>query len=140
MRTRLSVILVAAVAGAMLSGCSYFTDETDPTPSVSTPGEAAVGAAPTKPARVRVADLMAKAGCKGKVIGTQLYTYETGRCDLGGTEVTIGVFDTQQLRDQWADGVKNLGGTMVVGTGWAAWVMKPDAATTLASALDGQVL
>ncbi len=140
MRTRLSVILVAVVAGAMLSGCSLITGETDPTPSTSTPGDAAVGAAPTKPPRIRVADLMAKANCVGKVIGTQLYTYETGRCDLAGTEVTIGVFDSQQLRDQWASGVKDLGGTMVVGTGWAAWVMKPDTATTLATALGGRVL
>jgi hypothetical protein len=92
-------------------------------------------------ARLRVADLMRIGGCRGQAIGTQLYSYETGRCRLDGVEVTIAVFDSAKLRDQWVDTGRGFGFTFAVGDGfWAAAAERPDAATKLAEKLGGRVL
>ncbi|WP_203911279.1 hypothetical protein [Rhizocola hellebori] len=90
-------------------------------------------------ARLHVADLMAKAGCKGTIIGTQLYSFETGRCTLSGVEVTIAAFDTATLRDDWVKAAKQFGGSYVTGQGWAARVEQADTAETLARLLGGKV-
>jgi hypothetical protein len=83
---------------------------------------------------------MAQAACGGGVIGTQLYSYETGRCQFGGEEVTIAVFETADLRDQWIAASRTFGGHFVAGPGWAAGTNKPDAARVLANVLHGQVV
>jgi hypothetical protein len=126
------VILVAAGAGVIVYA---FASAGDAAKSAG-PGS------PTSPARLRVADLMNRAGCKGSVIGTQLYSYETGRCDLGGAQTTIAVFDTDALRDKWIKAGKDmgLGGTIVAGSGWAAWVLGVDGADKLAATLGGTVV
>jgi hypothetical protein len=130
----LATVILAAVL--VIGGCSG----TDKPITASTTQAAAPAAAKTKaPTRLRVAALMTKASCDGKVIGTQLYSYETGRCDLHGTTVTIAVFDSDRNRDAWTDAAHQFGGTAVTGPGWAASVEKPDAADTLAKALGGRI-
>lgn len=136
-----AVLAVAALAvGAYIVTRQTTIDSTPTGPGVGLGAASATPAAPTTAARVRVADLMARAGCNGQVIGTQLYSYETGRCDVVGTSVTIAVFDTDQLRDQWVEAGRQFGGTFVVGTGWAAGLENPDAAAGVASKLQGRVL
>jgi hypothetical protein len=92
------------------------------------------------PDRLHVTDLMKKANCVGGVIGTQLHSYETGRCRLAGIEVTIAVFETGEQRDQWLASARQFDGTLVAGVGWAAGMNRPDAAPLLVSALGGQVV
>lgn len=95
----------------------------------------------TAPARPpRVAELMTRAGCRGSVIGTQLYSRETGRCMFHGHEVTIAAFATNVLRDQWVDFGRQLGAVMVEGELWAAAVDGPDQALQLADVLGGRRL
>lgn len=88
----------------------------------------------------RVADLMTKAGCDGALIGTQLYSRETGRCTYQGATVTIAAFDNDELRDRWLEFGRQYGGTFVVGRNWAAGLDKPDPAAPLAAALAGRVV
>jgi hypothetical protein len=84
---------------------------------------------------------MKRAGCKGKVIGTQLYSRETGRCNMpGGGEVTFAVFDTADLRDQWVAVGKSFGGNYAQGADWAAAADSPDDAAAWAAKLNGTVL
>lgn len=134
-------LITAVLAGALLiSGAGACSKQE--TPATAAPVDAA--ASPTlAPApstvRLRVTDLMTKAGCKGAVIGTQLYSTETGRCTLSGTEVTIGVFDTAALRDEWVKAAKQFGGSYVTGEGWAARLDKADGVDTLAQLLGGKV-
>lgn len=126
----ITVVLILAA----LTACS------SPAPEPAQPAaKPAASSPPPSPshARLSVADLMAKAGCKGEVIGTQLYSYETGRCMLAGGEATIAVFDTAQLRDEWVKAGQGLGGTIVAGDGWAAWLEKGTGADQLATALGG---
>jgi hypothetical protein len=87
----------------------------------------------------RVGELMSKAGCKGGLIGTQLYSRETGRCQYRGTEVTIAAFESNELRDRWVEFGRQFGATMVTGERWAAGVGGPDQAKALAVALGGDV-
>lgn len=88
----------------------------------------------------RVAALMTRAGCDGAVIGTQLYSRETGRCALGAATVTIAVFDTDELRDQWINYGRQYGGTFVRGPRWAAGLDAPDQAGDLAQLLGGTLV
>jgi len=105
-----------------------------PNPAAATTAGGAVA-----PAAVRVVDLMNRAGCRGGVIGTQLYSTETGRCNLpGGAEVTLATFTSDQLRDQWVTTAKEYGGSFARGPGWAAMASSPSAAATVASKLGGQ--
>jgi hypothetical protein len=90
------------------------------------------------PARFSVTKLMADAGCTGAVIGTQMFSYETGRCDLDGGEVTIAAFDSNDLRNQWTESASAYGGTFVQGDRWAAMVGSPAVARTLAERLEGR--
>lgn len=88
------------------------------------------------PPRLRVADLITRAGCNnGTVIDTQLYSYETGRCTLNGVEVTVAVFDSDQLRDRWLEAGQQFGGSFVSGNGWAAGTTGLDTANAFAAAV-----
>jgi len=133
----------AGVAGALLAPSSPPAAQqpaagTSGTPGPLTPTTAATEAAAVAPADVRVTALMSQAGCPGKIVGTQLYARETGRCTLGRTEVTVATFTDDQLRDQWVSAAKQYGGTFVVGDRWAAMADSPDAARVLADKLDGR--
>ncbi|WP_238005551.1 hypothetical protein KZZ52_42395 [Dactylosporangium sp. AC04546] len=81
---------------------------------------------------------MTQMGCTGKVIDTQLFSKETGRCMLGDDEVTIAVFDTPQLRDEWVKAGKQFGGNYVVGPNWAAGMDRLNTAATVAEKLKGE--
>jgi hypothetical protein len=104
-----------------------------PSASLAPSSDPAVG-----PARFSVTELMADAGCTGAVIGTQMFSYETGRCMLDGGEVTIAAFDSNDLRDQWIESASQYGGTFVRGERWAAMVDRPGTADTLAERLEGR--
>ena len=137
---RAEAVLVAGfLLAASISGCSASgpAEAGSTTPPTATAPATTAAAAPTK---LRVADLMAQAVCVGGVIGTQQYSYETGRCQFGGDEVTIAVFDTNDLRDQWIAASRTFGGNFVAGPGWAAGMNKPDAARVLANVLHGRVV
>lgn len=123
-----ALIVVGGVAIALALTAGGDSPEAAASPVTATAAE-----------RLSVADLMDRAGCVGDVIGTQLYSYETGRCDLGGSEVTIAAFDTAELRDQWVEFGRDFGGTFVLGDGWAAFVEHPAAADALAGVLGGEV-
>lgn len=144
MHTRIALALVAALAltaaGCSSSGTTSTTSTTDSIPAPSAP--AAETPAPEPPAAEppRVADLIAQLGCDGGPIETQLYARETGRCQLDGGEVTIATFDTPDLRDEWTGFVRDLGGNLVAGDSWAAWVGSPDTAATVAETLGGEVI
>jgi hypothetical protein len=84
---------------------------------------------------------MKKAGCKGKVIGTQMYSRETGRCNLAsGGEITIATFNTKKLRDEWVKFGADFGGNFAIGAEWAAWAQNMDDAQAVADKLAGRVL
>jgi hypothetical protein len=123
------VIIALVVAGAVLGGFMLTRDS-----------DTAAATTNSSPERLRVTVLMAKANCVGGIIGTQLYSYETGRCVLAGVQVTIAVFETGELRDQWLASARQFNGTLVAGVGWAAGMQKPDPAPQLAAALGGQVV
>jgi hypothetical protein len=116
-------------AGAKPTATVGALPSASPTPS----SDPAVG-----PARFSVTELMADAGCTGAVIGTQMFSYETGRCMLDGGEVTIAAFDSNDLRDQWIESASQYGGTFVRGERWAAMVDRPGTADTLAERLEGR--
>lgn len=141
----LGVAVLVAGAGALAYALTRDTVQDIATPppaatsSTAPAGQGAAGPAPAE--RLRVVDLMTRAGCPGNVIDTQLYSYETGRCQHpAGGEVTVAVFDTDALRDQWVEVGRGFGGTIVVGDGWAAGVDRPDAAEQLATALGGRLV
>lgn len=86
---------------------------------------------------------MTKAGCPTpKVIGTQLYSYETGRCTIGkDDEITVAVFDTNQMREEWIKFAKQFGGNYVIGPGWGAVSAgSPDIAKDVATKLGGTIV
>lgn len=110
-------ILAASVAIAGVVACGNGTDnevdggQTQPT-----------DAAPTEPAttaEVTVTELMQEAGCQGDLIEPQLYTNEVGRCTLDGHELDVATFDTNDLRDEWAAFVDDLGAHVETGDRWA---------------------
>ncbi|ADP83224.1 hypothetical protein [Pseudofrankia inefficax] len=82
-----------------------------------------------------VADLMAKAGCQGRVIDPQLYSREVGRCTLAGQEVTVATFDDNAKRDQWVSFGEGLGMTAKTGDRWAAGSIGAAGAETFATAI-----
>ncbi len=123
------VIIALVVAGAVLGGLMLTRDS-----------DSAAATTNASPERLRVTVLMEKAKCVGGVIGTQLYSYETGRCEIAGVKVIIAVFETGELRDQWLASARQFSGTLVAGVGWAAAMDKPDPAPQLAAALSGQVV
>lgn len=140
MRSRNAYAAMAVIGAAIVAIVSVGT-YIYVTSRPARPGAATqqVGAA-TPPPKPRVADLMARANCTGSVIETQLFAYETGRCNVAAGEVTLAVFDTDALRDQWIAAGRGYGGTFVVGPGWAAGSFSPDAATALAASLGGVVV
>ncbi|MDM4722641.1 hypothetical protein QTQ03_24720 [Micromonospora sp. WMMA1363] len=81
--------------------------------------------APSDPAPVADAPaldvevLMASAGCAGGLLDPKSYSRDVGRCTLSGHEVTVAVFDDNDRRDHWAAYIKDVGGTVVTGDGWA---------------------
>lgn len=134
-RARLGFGLAALAALATVAGgVALAVGFTQP----DRPATRAPAGTPATVAELRVTDLMRRAGCDGQVIGTQLYSKETGRCTLAGAEVTIAVFDTDALRDQWVDFARQYGGNLVTGAGWAAGAGNPDAAVAVARRLGGQ--
>lgn len=138
---RLAAFAVAAFLG--VAGCG-----SDPAPQAAPPPAAVPSplASPTPSpwpslVEIEVTDLMNKAGCKSaKVIGTQLYSKETGRCMIGSTEVTWAIFDTDKLRDEWITFGKQYGGNYVAGAGWAAAADSRSAAKAVAGKLGGKVV
>lgn len=95
-------------------------------------------AAPKADGPPRVADLMKQLGCaNAAVIGTQLYSRETGRCTAAGGSITIASFESTRLRDQWVAAGKQFGGSIVVGDGWALFAEGPDDADAAAAKLGG---
>ena len=133
-QNRLPAVVVVILALVVLGGAVYggYTFAFAESPAVAEPD--------ASPERLHVTDLMAKANCVGGVIGTQLHSYETGRCRLAGVEVTIAVFETGELRDQWLASARQFSNTLVAGVGWAAGMDKPDAAPILVAMLDGRVV
>jgi hypothetical protein len=132
-----------AALGAVLLVLALGACSSDDPPATPSAGGAAASSAAPKPAaaKLRVAELLKKTGCKGKVIGTQMYSRETGRCTMpAGGEVTFALFDTNALRDQWVDFGKQYGGNYVVGAGWAAAADDPDDAATWAKKLSGKTV
>jgi hypothetical protein len=135
---RLPTVALLVVA---LSGCTTETETPPPAAAAASPS-ATVAPSPSAVAKLRVTDLMVKAGCATPaVIGTQLYSYETGRCTIGkDSEITVAVFDTDALRDQWVTAGRSFGGNLVVGPGWALAAGSPDVAATVAGKLGGTAL
>jgi len=86
--------------------------------------------------------LMTDAGCaKAEIIGTQLYSKETGRCTIGKDDsVTFAVFASDQLRDEWVKFGASFGGNFAAGSGWAVYTTSPDVAQAVAVALGGKAL
>lgn len=137
-RTPIALAVTAALALA-LAACGDDPARTTTDQPHTTPAAAPASAPATKSTPPRVAALMAAAGCQGSVIGTQLYSRETGRCTIGANEITIAAFTDHTLRDQWVDASRQLGGSLITGDGWAAWCTSPDTATTVATRLRGTV-
>lgn len=109
-------------------------------PSKAT-GTNATTAVASSHVRLRAMDLMTKAGCTDASVGiTQTYSYETGRCQLHGVPVLIAMFDSTQLRDQWLQAARQVGGTFVEAESWAAKADTPEAAAALAKALGATVV
>lgn len=138
-------VLVMLVAGA-LSGCgdsspSATAQFSSPSPSPAVSAiQSPVVASPT-PQRLRVLPLLKKAGCKSpKVIGTQLYSYETGECKVGRYELAIAVFDNDKLRDEWVKFGKNYGGNYAIGEGWAVYSDSVDVLEDAAKRLGGKIV
>lgn len=63
--------------------------------------------------------LMDSAGCEGEIIPPQLFSHETGRCELDGHEVTVATFASNEQRDHWVEIAQEVGSTVVVGDRWA---------------------
>jgi hypothetical protein len=128
------VVVLVILALVVLGGAVYggYTLAFAESPAATEPD--------ASPERLRVTELMAKANCVGGLIGTQLYSYETGRCRLNGVEVTIAVFENGEMRDQWLASARQFSNTLVAGVSWAAGMDRPDAAPILAAALDGRVV
>lgn len=118
MTTRLAVAASLLIAVAACGGGSKTAADTSSTAAAAAP---------------RVVALMSAAHCTGKVIGTQLYTVETGRCTMPGGEVTVAAFSTNTLRDQWLKAGAAFGGTPVHGDRWAAIADGPDDAPAFAA-------
>ncbi|HEX7038672.1 MAG TPA: hypothetical protein VF202_01005 [Trueperaceae bacterium] len=135
-------VLAAASAAVVVLALASGGDEPARNTSAGQTTSTAPAQSPTpeaaKPAELRVADLMQQLGCDGEVIGTQLYSRETGRCMLGKHELTVAVFESDQLRDQWTDAARQFGGNIAVGNGWAVWAESPDGAAAAAKKLNGQ--
>lgn len=131
--TLLVIALVPVLVGAGITAYALTRHAVRPAGAGAPTAAVAAG-----PIRLRVADLMRTAGCRGAVIETQLYSYETGRCRLpNGAEITIAVFDSRKLRTQWLDVAKSFGGNPVAGDGWAAIAATPGAADVLVDKLNG---
>lgn len=127
----------------LLGGCGG--DE----PASPTGGQTATAAAAASPSpeaakaaaapALRVSDLMKTLGCKGAaVIGTQMYSKETGRCTGSAGSITVAVFASDDLRDQWVSFGSQFGGNVVVGEGWALHAEGPDDAAAAATKLGGR--
>ncbi|WP_032723442.1 hypothetical protein [Salinispora arenicola] len=128
--------VVALGAGAATLALILQSDSPN-TPAAAENASPNAGSAPE--GQLRVAALMDQAGCDGSVVETQLYSYETGHCTLGGSDVTIAVFKSDSQRDEWIAVGGEFGGTVVSGSGWAAISEHPDPAGTLAETLSGTV-
>lgn len=132
--TLFAVALVPVLVGAGITAYALTRQAVGPADGKD-PAAAVVAAGPI---RLRVTDLMRSAGCRGAIIGTQLYSYETGRCKVGSAEITIAVFDTPNLRDRWLVVARSFGGNPVVGDGWAAIAETPETAGILVAKLNGR--
>jgi hypothetical protein len=138
--TKSAVRLAVAVALVLTLGACSSNEDGLMVPVDAAPATHSAAPSPTK-GKVRVAALMKTAGCKGKVIGTQMYSRETGRCNLAsGGEVTIATFDTTKLRDEWVKFGADFGGNFATGKDWAAWCANLDDAETVAKKLAGKVM
>lgn len=136
MITAIAIITAGiAIVAIVLTTDSDDGSDTADTPTATTPAATRSSAEAPAAAGPSVAELMKQAGCKGKVIDTQLYSRETGRCKLGGAEVTVATFDTPALRSQWVRSVRELGGTSHIGDGWAVWSPNRAAASNFAAAI-----
>jgi hypothetical protein len=122
---------VLLVAGTVVVAAAFMGGNDKGDDAIESPTAPAVTTAVVP----RVADLMKRAGCKGKTIGTQLYAAETGRCTLANGEVTVATFETAQLRSKWVRAARDLGGTTHFGDGWAIWSPSRTAASTFAAAI-----
>jgi hypothetical protein len=111
-------ILAASVAIAGVVACGNGTDNSTAVGGQTQPTDAAP-TEPTPVAEVSVTELMQEAGCQGDLIEPQLYTNEVGRCTLGGHELDVATFDTNDLRDEWVAFVEDLGAHVETGDRWA---------------------
>ncbi|WP_148217353.1 hypothetical protein [Salinispora tropica] len=135
---KIAIGIAAVVAlGAGAATLVVILQSDSPDTAVAEGSSPNAGSAPE--GQLRVAALMDQAGCDGSVVETQLYSYETGHCTLGGSDVTIAVFRTDSQRDEWISVGGEFGGTVVSGSGWAAISEHPDPAGTLAESLSGTV-
>lgn len=136
-------IAAVLVVALLSSGCggdepSGLIGVQGPTTAAAAPSTESSPSASAAAAEMRVTDLMKKLGCgNAKVIGTQLYSKETGRCTGSAGDVTVAVFETEQLRDEWVKAGSQFGGNVVVGDGWAVFAEGPDDADAAAEKLGG---
>ncbi|ONH54594.1 hypothetical protein CcI49_29965 [Frankia sp. CcI49] len=106
----------AFALAALAAGCSSSDDTSSTSPAGAAAGGAAQQAAAGPPSAV---DLMTRAGCQGGIIEPQLYSREVGRCTLNGAELDVATFDSNELRDQWAQFARDLGTTVQLADRWA---------------------
>jgi hypothetical protein len=115
------------------------------TPTIRRPAVAAASPAVTATrhpyaadGQLRAVDIMAELECDGEVIGTQLYTRETGRCMLADVSVVIAVFDSAAMRDRWLAVTGRFDGYLVAGDVWAVETGDRVTADAIAARLDGR--
>jgi hypothetical protein len=78
------------------------------------------------PKPMRAADVARSAGCYGyKAETTQMFTQETGSCQINGTDIYVMTFRTTSARDQWMKVGDSMGGMGFFGEG-DLWVLQGD--------------
>jgi hypothetical protein len=87
---------------------------------------------------VPLSGLESKAGLTACTTTAQPLTRSVATCSLGTASVTLGSFDSDSHRDLWVlASSASLGGSTVLGHGWAAVTVDPADAAALATALGG---
>lgn len=72
------------------------------------------------------ADLAKAAGCTGYAKGeAQMFTQETGQCQINGTDIYVATFKDGDARDNWMKTAKAAGASGYFGEG-ATWVLQGD--------------
>jgi len=70
---------------------------------------------------------------------SELYTRESGTCDLNGSTLDLATFSDSGTRDQWVNAAKQSGGIFVVGDKWAVDADTQAAADAVKAKIGGTI-